>query len=61
MLMTAMRVFEHIHELVFQRMKAAPLSVDSAAAATWDIRNIMADEKRQVSSKTTYATLMTHQ
>eukprot|EP00878_Enallax_costatus_P015641 GHUV01016386.1.p1 GENE.GHUV01016386.1~~GHUV01016386.1.p1 ORF type:complete len:554 (+),score=207.91 GHUV01016386.1:103-1662(+) len=48
MLMTAMRVFEHLHDLVFEHMRSAPLSTDPSAAVTWDIRNIMASEKRQV-------------
>jgi hypothetical protein len=50
MLATAMRVFEHLHELVFARMRAAPPSATPDAAAGWDIRNVMAAEKRQVLS-----------
>lgn len=49
--MTALRVFEQLHELVFDRMRAAPPSANPAAAAIWDIRSIMAAEKRQVGSQ----------
>eukprot|EP00879_Flechtneria_rotunda_P009025 GHRR01009450.1.p1 GENE.GHRR01009450.1~~GHRR01009450.1.p1 ORF type:complete len:161 (-),score=50.12 GHRR01009450.1:1665-2147(-) len=48
MLMTAMRIFEHLHEQVFSRLHVAPPSSSPDAAAVWDIRNIMAAEKRQV-------------
>lgn len=48
--MTALRVFEHLHDLVFDRMRAAPPAATSDAAAGWDVRNVMAAEKRQVLS-----------
>ncbi|KAF6256557.1 HAD-like domain-containing protein [Scenedesmus sp. NREL 46B-D3] len=50
MLMTALRVFEQLHGLVFARMRAAPPAATPDAAAGWDIRNVMAAEKRQVLS-----------
>jgi hypothetical protein len=50
MLMTALRVFEHLHDLVFARMRAAPPAATPDAAAGWDVRNVMAAEKRQVLS-----------
>jgi hypothetical protein len=50
MLMTALRVFEHLHDLVFAHMRAAPPAATPDAAAGWDIRNVMAAEKRQVLS-----------
>lgn len=48
--MTALRVFEHLHDLVFDRMQAAPPAATPDAAAGWDVRNVMAAEKRQVLS-----------
>jgi hypothetical protein len=54
MLMTALRVFEHLHELVFARMRAAPPTAAPDAAAGWDVRNVMAAEKRRVLSGEAY-------
>jgi hypothetical protein len=49
MLMTALRVFEALHVAVFSRLPQAPLSLDPEAAAVWDVRNVLAAEKRRVS------------
>lgn len=49
MLMTALRVFEALHAAVFERLPQAPLSPSPEAAAVWDVRNVMATEKRRVS------------
>jgi hypothetical protein len=47
--MTALRVFEALHAAVFSRLPQAPLSLDPEAAAVWDVRNVLAEEKRRVS------------
>lgn len=48
MLMTALRVFEALHAAVFARLPQAPLSTDPSACAVWDVRNVMAAEKKRV-------------
>lgn len=48
MLSTALRVFERLHSLVFERMRAAPPSAAPSAVAPWDVRRVMAAEKRLV-------------
>jgi hypothetical protein len=48
MLMTALRVFEHLHQLVFRRMRVAPASASPEAIGVWDVRNVMATEKKLV-------------
>eukprot|EP00775_Hariotina_reticulata_P011392 gene11392-11540_t len=48
MLMTALRVFEHLHQLVFRHMRGAPASTSPEAIGAWDVRNVMATEKKLV-------------
>jgi len=55
MLMTALRVFEALHTSVFARLPQAPLSAEPEAAAGWDVRNVMAAEKKRVSERHTAA------
>jgi hypothetical protein len=52
MLMTALRVFEELHKQVFERLPQAPLSAQPEAAAVWDVRNVLAAQKRRVRRST---------
>jgi hypothetical protein len=49
MLMTALRVFEALHAAVYARLPQAPLSAEPEASGVWDVRNVLAAEKKRVS------------
>jgi hypothetical protein len=50
--MTALRVFEMLHAQVFERLPQAPLSAQPEASAVWDVRNVLAAQKRRVRTST---------
>lgn len=54
MLMTALRVFEALHAAVYARLPQAPLSADPEASGVWDVRNVLAAEKKRVSCAPTW-------
>lgn len=59
MLMTALRVFEALHAAVYARLPQAPLSADPEASGVWDVRNVLAAEKKRVSSSVHLAAVHT--